>query len=73
MEKPAQYMQEIVCPKCAQQGHATWRAASEKGELRELATLSDGFKTEQAPRGEDPKIICKNCGHMQANEKSVGA
>jgi hypothetical protein len=73
MEKPAQFMEEIVCPTCQQQGHATWEAATGTGGLRTLATLSDGFRMEQAGAGEEPKITCQQCGTTQADQKSVGA
>jgi hypothetical protein len=73
MEKPAQFMEEIVCPSCSQQGHATWESATVAGGLRHLATLSDGFKMWPEREGEDPKITCKQCGTTQPEQKSVGA
>jgi hypothetical protein len=73
MEKPAQFMEEIVCPTCEQQGHASWEAATREGGLRNLATLSDGFRMEQSGLGEEPKINCQQCGATQRVQKSVGA
>ena len=73
MEKPAQFMQEITCPSCTQQGHATWEGSDGHGGLRHLASLSDGFKMRPPRPGMDPKITCKNCGTTQPQEKSVGA
>jgi uncharacterized protein YbaR (Trm112 family) len=73
MENPAQFMEEIVCPTCQQQGHATWESATRQGGLRHLATLSDGFRMEQAGPGEEPKITCQQCGATQPVQKSVGA
>jgi hypothetical protein len=69
MEKPAQFMQEIVCPTCTREGHATWEASDVPGGLRHLASLSDGFKMWPERQGEDPKITCTT----QPDEKSVGA
>jgi hypothetical protein len=73
MEKPSQFMQEIVCPSCSSQGHATWEASDTMGGLRRLATVSDGFQVWPAQAGLDPVIGCKNCGTMQRDQKEVGA
>ena len=73
MEKPEQYLQEIRCPKCPQQGHATWEASDEKGGLRILASLSDGFHSMAPEPGLDPAIICNRCGAVQREQRSVGA
>jgi hypothetical protein len=73
MEKPAQFLEEIICPTCEQQGHATWESATRDGGLRHLASLSDGFKMWPAREGEDPKLTCKQCGTTQPEQKSVGA
>lgn len=73
MEKPAQFMQEIVCPSCASQGHATWEASDKPGGLRNLATLSDGFEMSPLQDGKEPDIICKNCGATQPEQKDIGA
>ena len=71
MEKSNQYMQEIRCPQCAQQGHATWEASDAPGGLRRLATLSEGFRSEEQP-GLEPLITCAACGAEQDYQKSVG-
>jgi protein-arginine kinase activator protein McsA len=73
MEAPAQFMEEIVCPTCGQEDHATWESPPEGASLRHLATLSDGFKMWPAREGEDPKLTCKQCGTTQPDQKSVGA
>ena len=73
MEKPEQYLQEIRCPKCPQQGHATWEASNSVGGLRHLASLSDGFHSLAPEAGLDPAIICNRCGAVQAAQKSAGA
>lgn len=73
MEKPVQFMQEIVCPSCEQQGHATWESATREGGLRHLASLSAGFQMWPQRQGEDPKITCKRCGTTQPDQKGAGA
>jgi DNA-directed RNA polymerase subunit RPC12/RpoP len=73
MEQPSQYMQEIVCPSCSSQGHATWEASDKAGGLRHLATVSDGFQVWPATDGHDPVIGCKKCGTRQRDQKDVGA
>lgn len=73
MEKPAQFMQEIVCPSCARQGHATWEASDRPGGLRHLATLSDGFQISPAQVGLEPVISCKSCGTTQPDQRDIGA
>ncbi len=73
MEKPAQFMEEIVCPHCERQGHAIWESSTEANGLRRLASLSDGFQMWPAEAGEDPKITCRLCGAIQPGHKSVGA
>jgi hypothetical protein len=73
MEKPEQFLQEIRCPKCPQQEHATWEASKEKGGLRHLASLSDGFHSLPAEPALDPAIICNTCGAIQGSQRSVGA
>lgn len=73
MEKIAQFLQEIVCPSCAQQGHATWESSDHAGGLRRLATLSDGFSMAAALVGHDPVITCRKCGTVQIEQPSVGA
>lgn len=73
MEKPEQYLQEIRCPECPQQGHATWEASTEKGGLRILASLSDGFHSLAPEPGLDPVIICNRCGGVQPDQGAVGA
>jgi hypothetical protein len=72
MEKPAQFLQEIRCPKCPQQGHATWEASIEKGGLRHLASLSEGFHSLRAEPELDPAIICNRCGAIQVDQRAVG-
>jgi len=72
MEKASQFMEELVCPSCAQQGHATWESSTKEGGLRHLATLSDGFEMWPERKGEDPKITCKQCGTAQPEQKAVG-
>jgi predicted nucleic-acid-binding Zn-ribbon protein len=73
MEKEAQFLQEIVCPKCGNQGHATWQSSERIGDLRHLATLSDSFKRWKPQAGFDPVITCIPCGAIQAEQKDVGA
>ena len=72
MEKPAQFMEEIICPACEQQGHATWESAPVAGKLRHLASLSEGFKLWPPGGGEDPKITCNQCGTTQPEQNSAG-
>jgi hypothetical protein len=73
MEKPEQFMQEIRCPKCPQQGHATWEASTDRGGLRRLASLSDGFHSLAPEAGLDPAIVCNRCSAIQPSQKAVGA
>jgi hypothetical protein len=72
MKRPEQFLQEIHCPQCPQQGHATWEASTVAGGLRHLASLSDGFHSLALEAGLDPAIICNNCGAAQMSERSVG-
>ncbi|MES2471560.1 MAG: hypothetical protein V4601_01840 [Pseudomonadota bacterium] len=73
MEKASQFLQEIVCPSCAHQGHATWESSDAAGGLRNLATLSDGFQRWTPQDGFDPVITCRNCGTAQPEQPDVGA
>jgi hypothetical protein len=73
MEAPAQFMQEIRCPSCPQQGHATWEARDKAGGLRNLASLSSGFRSAPAQPGLDPVITCNSCNTVQPGQKNVGA
>jgi transposase len=73
MEVEPQFMEELVCPSCGHEGHATWNSPDIKGGLRNLATLSDGFKMWPPREGADPLITCKTCGTPQPDQKSVGA
>jgi len=72
MEKAEQFLQEIRCPKCPQQGHAIWEARTEAGGLRHLVSLSDGFHSLAPEAGLDPAIICNSCGATQISQRSVG-
>jgi hypothetical protein len=66
MEMTSQFMQEIRCPTCGKQGHATWEASGPDGKLRRLASLSEGFESMPPAPGAGAAITCQNCGNPQA-------
>jgi ribosomal protein L37E len=65
MEKQSQFMQEIRCPTCGKQGHATWATSGADGELRHLASLSEGFESLSAANATKAAITCQACGTPQ--------
>jgi hypothetical protein len=73
LEPPKQFMQEIRCTNCENQGHATWESSDPLGGLRRLASLSDGFQASPAQDGSEPAISCNRCGRVQEEQKDVGA
>ncbi|MDB5736238.1 MAG: hypothetical protein JWP16_1094 [Alphaproteobacteria bacterium] len=73
VEAPKQFLQEIRCSGCENQGHATWESSDPAGGLRKLASLSDGFQALPAQEGHEPAITCNRCGKIQQEQMDIGA
>jgi ribosomal protein S27E len=72
LEAPRQFLQEIRCGGCENQGHATWESSDAVGGLRTLASLSDGFQAWPAQEGHEPVITCNRCGKIQQEQTDIG-